>query len=84
MMNILTAEFPEVMKQFTIGKSYEGRNISAFLIGLNLTSKNLTLARPMSIITGAHHAREISTISMSTYTVLRLLYNYQKNDTSTI
>ena len=40
-MNILTSEFPEVMKQFTIGKSYEGRNISAFLLGLNLTSKNL-------------------------------------------
>lgn len=50
--------------------------MNAYLIGLNLTSKETTMQKPAILIDGAHHARDLSTISMSVYTVVRLLYGY--------
>jgi Zinc carboxypeptidase len=75
-MNTLTAEFPEVLKKFSIGKTSQNRDINGYLLGLNLTSKQVTMEKPALLIDGAHHARDLSTISMSVYTVVRLLYGY--------
>jgi murein tripeptide amidase MpaA len=42
------------------------------------------MPKPKLLITGAHHAREQSTVSMCVYTVLRLLYQYVQNDPETL
>lgn len=51
-----------------------------YLIGTGLTSKEAAMAKPAILIDGLHHPREISTVSMSVYTILRLLYGYIKQE----
>ncbi len=84
LMTSLTQQFPECVRKFQIGSSYQNRPIYGYLIGLGLTSKNLTMPKPKLLITGAHHAREQSTVSMCVYTVLRLLYQYVHQDPETL
>jgi murein tripeptide amidase MpaA len=38
------------------------------------------LSRPGIFINGAHHARELTTISMNTYLMLKLLYAWVKTE----
>ncbi len=40
------------------------------------------MQKPAILITGAHRARDLSTVSMSVYTVVRTLYGYVKNDSN--
>ena len=84
LMYDLDGQFPELVRKFSVGKTHEGRDIMGYLIGLDLTSKDATMAKPAIIIDGAHHPRELSTISMSVYTMLRLLYGYVKEDPDTM
>lgn len=42
------------------------------------------MVKPAVLIDGAHHARELSSISMSVYSVLRLLYGYVKEEPDTL
>ena len=84
LMQKLDQQFPEVFRRFTVGKTYEGRSIMGYMIGLDLATKDKTMSKPAILISGAHHPRELSSISMSVYTVLRLLYGYVKEDSATI
>ena len=80
----LDQQFPEVFRRFTVGKTFEGRSIMGYMIGLDLTTKDKTMSKPAVLVTGAHHARELTSISMSVYTVLRLLYGYVKEEPATM
>lgn len=86
-MNLVLADFPEVVKSINVGTTFQNKNIPGYLVGLNLSPTNYekeALARPGLLINGAHHARELTTISMNVYTLLRLLFDYTKGDQQTI
>lgn len=75
------------MKPVSVGKTYLGKNIPGFVIsmGMNTTNWNQTaLSKPAILINAAHHARELSTIAMTEYVMLRLLFDYVQNDTATL
>jgi len=38
------------------------------------------LERPAVLVNGAHHARELTTISMNTYLMLKFLYSWVKTE----
>ena len=53
-------EFPELVQPVKIGETYEGREI----MGLIFTSgSDPDYEKPAMFISGAHHAREFTTIS---------------------
>lgn len=80
LMNDLDAQFPELLRKFTVGKTYGDRDIMGYLIGTGLTSKEAAMAKPAILIDGLHHPREITTVSQSVYTILRLLYGWIKQE----
>lgn len=42
------------------------------------------MARPAVFLNGMHHARELSTLSMEVYLMLKILFLYVHNDYNTI
>ena len=83
LMNLVMTDYPEVVRSVDVGKSYLNKTIPGYLVGLNFNHENYkqeALKRPGLLINGAHHARELSTISMNAYTLLRLLFDYTKGD----
>ena len=40
--------------------------------------------RPAILIDGAHHARELTTISMVMYQILHIAFNYERNEKYTV
>jgi Zinc carboxypeptidase len=72
-------QFPEVVSQVTVGKSYLGKTIPGYAISMNMSGSNWNqnaLSKPAIFINAAHHARELSTIAMTEYVMLRLLFDY--------
>lgn len=90
LMKMLLAEFPEAIRPVHVGKTYENKTIHGFAVGLDLNGTNGTnwtqnaLERPAILLTGAHHARELTSIEMSYYTMLRLLFDYVHGDKQAI
>jgi len=56
----------------SIGQSYEGRNLTL----LQLEVVNSVQDKPLTFITGAHHARELISIKMPFATLLNILHGY--------
>jgi murein tripeptide amidase MpaA len=82
-MTMVLKEFPEVIRQIDVGQTYLDRTIPGYLIGLNFTDEaweQEALGRPGILINGAHHSRELTSISMNVYTVLRLMFDFVKGD----
>lgn len=80
---MLLNEFPEAIRQVDVGKTYLNRTIPGYLVGLNFTNDNWqqeALKRPAILINGAHHSRELTSISMNVYVILKLLFDYVKQD----
>ena len=53
----------------------------------NMNASNwsaIALSKPAIFINGGHHSRELSTVSMNVYTILKVLFNYVQNDTNTL
>lgn len=82
-MNKVLLEFPEVIQRTSIGQSYLGNDINCYVLGLNLQNDFTDLNRPGILVNGAHHARELTSISMSIYYILRILYLYAADDLET-
>jgi len=83
LMTIILNEFPEAVRPVDVGNTYLNRTIPGYLLGLNFSSSNWeeqALARPAILINGAHHSRELTSIAMNVYTILRLLFDYVKSD----
>jgi len=78
LMTLILAEYPEVVRPVSIGKTYSNNDIAGYLIGTNFTEdwKTQALSRPAILIDGLHHARELTGLSMQMYTLLRLLFEY--------
>jgi murein tripeptide amidase MpaA len=73
----LGEEFPEIVLPQIIGKSYYEVNIPMMkMTATRDQSSNVTSI----LVTGAHHARELTSISMNMYLALRLIYDYVKKD----
>lgn len=86
-MNDLLSQFPEAIRQIDIGKTYEGKSIPAYMIALYQepdTWYDISKDRPAMLLNGAHHAREMSSMSMCVYTMMSLLSDYAKRDLSTM
>ncbi len=63
------AKHPTLVKSFSIGKSYEGRDIPAVLITKD--APTYTSGRPEVLFDGLHHAREHLTVETTLY-IMRL------------
>jgi murein tripeptide amidase MpaA len=86
LMEMLLEEFPEVIFGVPIGKTYKNVTMHSFFMGLDLSGddwEKKARSRPTILINGLHHARELSSSSMSVYSILRLLFGYVKNDQET-
>lgn len=94
-MNKISLGFPEIVQLFEIGKTQNGNPIrgiafaapSSILVNnqpVKLDSEFDVIAaadsRPSILIDGAHHARELTSISMVMYTMIRLLHGYLNSD----
>lgn len=80
-MKKIDKEFPDLITMSSIGETYLKNQIP--LIELN--NVNATNSGKKAImITGAHHSRELTSISMSLYLMLKLCYGYKTNDTETM
>jgi murein tripeptide amidase MpaA len=70
-------EFPELISTVEIGRTFQGHPIHAievnFLNASNPTKKGV-------LITGAHHSRELTSISMNLYLLLKICYGYKIRD----
>merc|ERR1712110_1003367 len=83
LLEVIQVEFPEIVHQIEIGKTYEGNAINAYVFldsPLLLTIGEFAdqgiedeiIRRPGLLIDAAHHARELTTISMTMYSMLRV------------
>jgi len=69
------------VRRFVIGKTYENRPMPAFIFALGLPKEqkaHLKAARKRTamLIDGAHHCRELTTISMVTTIMLKFIHAY--------
>jgi hypothetical protein len=75
-------QFPEVTSNLTIGKSVFGKEINGVLLMEKPTKttpkKALEIARqrPSLFVNGAHHARELTSISMNVYLMLKFIHSW--------
>ena len=69
----MVAEFPEIVTPLTIGQSAEGREINGYLFSAKPLEK-----RPSILLNGAHHPRELTSISMVVWLMLRFLYSWER------
>ena len=87
----IQVEFPEICHTIEIGKTYEGNPMNAYvlidsplLLTIGKFSEQGILdeiqSRAGLLLDGAHHARELTTISMVMYTMLRVLHGYVHED----
>jgi len=86
-MKTLQSQFPEALRKISIGQTFEGRDIPAYLLALyqkDDTWESIARHRPAMLIDGLHHAREMSSMSMCVYSTMSFLFDYAKRDSSTI
>ena len=73
----LARDFPDLVTIKSIGKTWEQRDIKMIEInGIVKTER----AKPAIMLTGAHHARELTSIQMPLYSILRMLQGLIHND----
>lgn len=65
-INAVTTNYPSIVKKFSIGRSYEGRELWAVKISDNVATDE---AEPEVLYTSLHHAREHLTVEMALYTL---------------
>jgi carboxypeptidase T len=72
-------EFPIIVTKSDLGLTYLNNPIPM----LTITNPNSTEPKQSLLFTGAHHARELSSISMGMYLLLQTMYNAYHNNTET-
>jgi murein tripeptide amidase MpaA len=72
-LNKIQVDFPELISHQDIGLSYNGIPIRVFQVNyLNSTNKY----KKSVMITGAHHSRELTSITMNLYLIMKLCYGF--------
>jgi len=87
LMKQILDDFPEVVKKVHVGKTKKGVDIPGYLFGLGLNNtswKTALLSKPAILIDSMHNPREITTLSMTVYTMVKLLFQYVHNDFETL
>lgn len=84
LMLSIAHDFPEIAKTYSIGKSFEGRDINVIEMTMSSEKKTVSLAqvsdekpvnegKPAILMTGATHARELISINLNVFQMLKLL-----------
>jgi hypothetical protein len=68
-------ENPNVLREVEAGKSFEGRPIKAYVLGL----QNQAIQRPQALLTSLIHAREPVTLSITLYFIGRSLDQFSRD-----
>ena len=78
----VTYLYPEVATMSSIGKTFQDREIPLLTLSLQPAESSYSPSHIESsiLIDGLQHARELVTLSMFKYLVLRLLYDYEHDD----
>ena len=81
-MNLTLSEFPEVIRQVEVGRTFHNRIIPGYMLGTGFSEEweAEALRRPGLLIMGAHHATQFTSIAQSVYTILHLLFDYVEGD----
>ena len=75
----LNSTYPNIVDVFSIGKSWENRNIYC----IRLTNENLTDPKPKVFFVGCHHACELISAELPLYFVVHAATGYGVNATIT-
>jgi carboxypeptidase T len=75
-LETLAQENPDLVRLYSIGKSFEGRDIW----GLTLTSTEADLTQPGIVFFGGHHAREHLSVEMPLMLAQKLVSDYRAGD----
>lgn len=76
-MNQWSTDFPELTKLYSIGKTYEGRDM--WLIEITNKATGCGDEKPAYYIDGNFHAGEVTGCAVAMYTINHLLQNYGKD-----
>ncbi len=68
---MLNSNFPNLVDVFSIGKSWQDRELWC----VKITNETITSAKTEFYIVGAHHARELITVENALYFIDNLIYN---------
>jgi len=81
---MLESEFPDLFTVSSLGYTYLNDTIPLIrLSALSIESQHKDI--PTSIlVTGAHHARELTSVTMNIYLMFRLLHDYVNKEPATI
>jgi murein tripeptide amidase MpaA len=78
-MEELSYDFPNFINVESIGQTFEGADIPVFTLA-DPSGKIPISERPAILLTGATHARELTTVSMVFYTMFRLLHGHMHDN----
>ncbi|KAF2721762.1 hypothetical protein K431DRAFT_284683 [Polychaeton citri CBS 116435] len=78
-MRLLSSLFNTHVRMVTIGKSFEGRPISAFKVGVHPTNDDTPQVRKTILVSGGSHAREWVGVSTVNYIAYSFITGYGKN-----
>ncbi len=81
LMKKVEREFPELVSIVDIGMSYKGVPIQ--MLEFNYVNSTTTNKKAV-LVTGAHHSRELTSISMNMYLILELCYGFVQRDPRTM
>lgn len=80
-LEALEDNFPNLVSLHSIGQTYQGNSILTLKLS---TSNDFKPTNKTAILfNGAHHARELTSISMNVYMILRLIYEYTQGEPTT-
>jgi hypothetical protein len=79
LLQTMIDDFPEVITKEEIARTHEGFPVEAYIFlrkDLEVDFEAQVKDRPGVFMNGVHHARELTTVSMNVYLMLKALWSY--------